>query len=36
MSDHISVWAYANPSNPLLKSNESFWDDANLEVIDSP
>jgi hypothetical protein len=36
ISNQISVWVYAHPSNPLLKSNESFWDDASLQAIESP
>jgi hypothetical protein len=34
MSNRISVWTQANPDNPALKSNESFWDDASLTVIE--
>jgi hypothetical protein len=29
----VSVWAYAHPGNPGLRWNQSFWDDAALEVV---
>jgi hypothetical protein len=32
----ISVWAYANPQGWWLWHNETFWDNANLEVISMP
>jgi hypothetical protein len=35
MSDRISVWTKARPSQPWLRWNESFWDDAHLEAIES-
>jgi hypothetical protein len=35
MSDRISVWTRAQPSQRWLKSNESFWDNASLEVVES-
>ena len=33
LSDQISVWAYAHPDNPILRWNQTFWDDATLVVI---
>ena len=36
MERQISVWAYANPTNPELRWNETFWDDASLQIIESP
>ena len=36
MARQISVWAYANPTQYVMKSNETFWDDASLQIIESP
>jgi hypothetical protein len=36
LSDQISVWAYAHPDNPILRWNQTFWDDAHLEIVESP
>jgi hypothetical protein len=36
LSDVVSVWAYAHPDNPILRWNQTFWDDANLEIVTIP
>jgi hypothetical protein len=36
MARQISVWAYAHPTNYLLRWNETFWDDASLQIVESP
>jgi hypothetical protein len=36
LSDVVSVWAYAHPDNPILRWNQTFWDDAQLEIVGSP
>jgi hypothetical protein len=36
MYTRVSVWAYAHPTIATMRWNQTFWDNANLEVISMP